>query len=120
MDLAKTDSLFIFLLLAAFVIEHTSKSRISLMISGLTYSLAYMTKQTALPVLVLYAPISLIISNGKSLMIWVSFIVSVVVSIVGLNFLSGGWFVFYTHSNIASHSIAPDLFVFPRKFVRTA
>ncbi len=56
MDLAKVDSLFMLLILAAFYTSRAQSGVIMAVISGVLFALAFFTKQLALPVILIFAP----------------------------------------------------------------
>lgn len=84
MDLAKTDSLFIFLILTAFFVGQRWQSRWGQVFSGLIFVAAYFTKQLALPVIIIYGLASLILTRGRT---WLQLLT---VTLVG-----GGFFCFW-------------------------
>jgi 4-amino-4-deoxy-L-arabinose transferase-like glycosyltransferase len=108
MDLAKTDSLFLFLILVAFFIGHRYQNRWGAIISGLVFVLAYFTKQVALPIVLVLAPISLVVSRGRSWLQWLTAGVIGLMAFWGLDKISSGWFSFYTFDTITHHVIVED------------
>ena len=60
MDLTKTDSLFLLLILIAFFVDQKYASRRGRIISGVVFVLAYYTKQVALPIILIYAVFSVL------------------------------------------------------------
>ncbi len=115
-DLAKTDSLFIFLILAGFLLllrfhrRHVKvtgyKARDWLLITGtaLLFSMAYFTKQTALPILIVLMIASLILSRGYSWPIWLTTGLLTILSFLALDAITRGWFSFYTVDILATHA----------------
>ena len=115
-DLAKTDSLFIFLILAGFLLllrfhrRHVKvtgyKARDWLLITGtaLLFSMAYFTKQTALPILIVLMIASLILSRGYSWPIWLTTGLLTILSFLALDAITQGWFSFYTVDILATHA----------------
>jgi hypothetical protein len=117
MDLAKTDSLFLCLILAAFYAGQGAKERWKLLVSGLLFALAYFTKQLALPVVLALAPISLVVSRGRTWPRWVSAFVLGLVIFWGLDVASQGWFSFYTFDTVTRHTRLADFWLFWRIFL---
>lgn len=105
MDLAKTDSLFLCLVLAAFCVGHQYPNRWGMVISGLLYTLAYYTKQSALLIVVVLAPLSLLVSRGRTWIQWLSTAISGFVAFAWLDIVSDGWFSFYT----LHHTMVSDI-----------
>ena len=112
MDIAKTDSLFLFLILAAFYISQKYSSRRAAIASGVIYVLAYYTKQLALPIILVMCVLSLAESKGKTWLIWLTVAVVGLSSFVGMNAISKGWFSFYTVDTIAHHGRSANIWFF--------
>ena len=112
MDIAKTDSLVLLLILMAFFTYLKYPGRKGMVISGLLFALAYYTKQIALPVILVLATISIFLTRGRSWLQWVSTILSGGLAFLFFEKLSAGWFSFYTIRTIASHQYVPDYFQF--------
>jgi len=72
MDIARTDSLFLFLVLFAFFVGRKYSNRRGMVISALLYVLAYYTKQTALFVILIVAPLSLVAYRGRTWPQWLT------------------------------------------------
>jgi len=112
MDLAKTDSLFIFLILLAFFIGQRFKGYGGIILSGLTFVLAYYTKQVALPIILVTASFSLLASRGRTWMQWaIAFLVGIIV-FAWLEISTDGWYSFYTLDNFLRHKRVYDLSIF--------
>jgi hypothetical protein len=109
MDLVKTDSLLIFLVLLAFWLGWRTTSPYRLILSGVVFAAAYFTKQLALPIIVAYGLASLIATRGRSWPQW-STAASVGLGIyVLLERSSQGWFSFYTISTSIHHDRIPNI-----------
>jgi hypothetical protein len=112
MDLAKTDSLCLFLILFGFFIGVFYEDKRGQVFSGLLFVFAFYTKQITLPVVLVMAPISLLFLRGRNWLQWV------VASVLGLtifwllDFYSQGWFSFYTFQTSLNHNRVPDLLNF--------
>jgi hypothetical protein len=108
MDLAKTDSLFLFLVLAAFFIGHRYQNHWGAITSGFIFVLAYFTKQVTLPIVLVLAPISLVVSRGRYWLQWLTAGAIGLMAFWGLDKISNGWFSFYTFDTITHHVIVED------------
>ena len=117
MDLAKTDSLFLFLILAAFYTGQRAGRRSGLVASGALFALAYFTKQLALPVILALAPVSLLATRGRSWPRWAAAGAAGLAAFWILDAASAGWFSFYTFDTVATHAWQPDLWLFWRLFL---
>jgi len=112
MDLAKTDSLFLFLILLAFWVSTRYQKNTGLLLSGSLFALAYFAKQIALPVVLVLAPISLLISRGRTWFQWLSaFAVGAGLFYV-LDWTSDGWYSFYTFDTVIYHERVPFFWEF--------
>lgn len=104
MDLAKTDSLALFLLIGAYWLgKRGEKSIWPQVVSGILFALAYFTKQIALPVILGVALASLIGSWGRSWPQWLAAALAGALVFLGLELFSEGWFSFYTISTSIRH-----------------
>jgi hypothetical protein len=117
MDLAKVDSLFLFLVLAAFFTARQYPNYWGMVVSGLLYVLAYYTKQVALPIIAIMAPLSLILSKGRTWLQWLTVVVFGFVVFGLLESTSGGWFSFYSIKTLTYHARIPDLWFFWRSLI---
>jgi hypothetical protein len=112
MDLAKVDSLFMLLILAAFYTSRAQPGVIMAVISGMLFGLAYFTKQLALPVILIFAPLSMVISRGKTWLTWfTAFILGASIWLI-LDYSSQGWFSFYTFTALTGHTLVSGWFTF--------
>jgi hypothetical protein len=117
MDLAKTDSLALFLILFAFYISLKYPHRWGMVLSGVIYVLAFYTKQMALPVILALAPISLLVSRGKTALQWLVTCVGGLVVFWGLEQISQGWYSFYTFVTVLHHERIMDWAGFWKAFL---
>lgn len=105
MDLAKTDSVFLFFILLAFYIGRNYPNSVGFILSGLTFVLAFYTKQLTLPIILVLAPMSLITSRGRTWLQWI------ITGFFGLAIFflldsgSDGWFSFYTLETTSYHQV---------------
>jgi 4-amino-4-deoxy-L-arabinose transferase-like glycosyltransferase len=103
-DIARADSLFLFLLLLAVYIMRFYTSRQSYIIAGVCISLAFLTKQTALFIslpLMVYA----IYRSRRCSIFFIGIIVVIVgISTILLNYLHEGWYSFYVFELPREHT----------------
>jgi hypothetical protein len=114
MDLAKVDSLFMLLILAAFYTDQKQSGVFMAAISGALFALAYFTKQLALPVILIFAPISMVISRGKTWLTWLTAFILGVSTWLIMDYSSQGWFSFYTLRAITGHTLVSGWLIFWR------
>jgi len=117
MDLAKTDSLFLFLILLAFFVGYRTRKWQFMIVSGLLLVLAYFTKQITLSIVLVLAPISLVTSRGRTWPIWAVAGMTSVAVFVALDRGSDGWFSFYTFDTVVRHSRILNFAAFWKMFL---
>ncbi|OQX83663.1 MAG: hypothetical protein B6D53_01875 [Candidatus Omnitrophica bacterium 4484_49] len=95
-DVARVDSLFLFLLLLAVFKTRWIKNKKDALLSGILFTLAYFTKQQTL----LVYPFLLVYLYWKGREYFSAFLSTTLIGMLGgsilLNYLSHGWFLFYT------------------------
>ncbi|NIM95442.1 MAG: hypothetical protein GTO18_17230, partial [Anaerolineales bacterium] len=104
MDLAKTDSLFLFLILAGFFVGLRYSNLTGFVASGLLLVLAYYTKQVALPIILVLATFSLISNAGKTWPQWLTVGLIGIVIFIAIDAITDNWFSFYTLDNHMRHT----------------
>jgi len=117
MDLAKTDSLFLFFLVAAFIIGQRAQRWPGWLLSGVLFVLALFTKQLALPIIVALAVVSLVVRRGRNWVQWLTICVFGVGLFFGLDYFSRGWFSFYTFETSITHTRISDIGLFWKKIL---
>ena len=106
LDLARLDSLFLFLLLGSAYLLFFHKSGIGLFFSGVLISLSFLTKQTALFLAVVMCLYSMIFLDR-----WLKIIIPLIFAgLIGLstlffNWLSHGWYSYYVFELPRQHRI---------------
>lgn len=118
MDLAKTDALCMFLLLAGFYVEQRFPDRKGWIFSSLLYILAYFTKQLALVVIILICLSSLVDTRGRSWVRWLMIGLAGYVVFVTYDLATNGWFSFYTVDILQYHNWQGALSVFLQRFLK--
>jgi hypothetical protein len=118
LDLAKTDSLFLLLILIAFIIGRRATNNLGRVSSGILFILAYFTKQIALPFIIVLAPFSLMATRGKSWLQWLTVAIIGVPVMMGIDWITEGWFSFYTIDNFTRHQRLYDPELFWRPVVK--
>ena len=113
LDLARNDALYLFfLLLAVFLWERSRGGFVGHLLAGLAFVLAFLTKQSALLVLVPILAWILITERGSRRWILPGVTLGGILASVGLlTFLSHGWFNYYVFQLPASHELAKSLVV---------
>ena len=99
-DVGRVDSLFVLLMTASYVCVHVrSRHDVALgIISGLLLCLSFLTKQQAVIVFPFLVLLSLLQWRWRRCVATcAAFLVSVVVVVLSMNILSGGWFWFYVY-----------------------
>lgn len=117
MDLAKTDSLVLFLALAAFRVGQGTERRWRMAASGVLFALAYFAKQIALPVALVLALVSLAASRGRTWLRWAVAAGFGLAAFAALDWASAGWFSFYTFDAVARHDRVADFWLFWKKLL---
>jgi hypothetical protein len=112
MDLAKTDSLFLFLILLGFFIIRDTRSLWRLTAGAALFLLAYYTKQSALPVILGVAAGSLVQTRGRTWPLWLAVAGLGIAVFWGLEQVSGGWYSFYTVSLFSYHEKVKSIWGF--------
>ncbi len=114
LDLVKTDSLFLFWILAGFYSSVKWPGKRGIYLSTIFYLLAYYTKQLALVILIGLCVSSLLASRGREWLRWVLLAVLGGGIFLALNLISDGWYSFYTVDIIATHGRNSDYLYFWR------
>lgn len=112
MDTAKSDSLFLFLILSAAFVSRRYRSHGGIWIAGILYVLAYFTKQSAIFIILTMASASLIASRGRTWVQWLFASIAGVGIFWGLDRVSSGWYSFYTFDIISHHHTIEDFWFF--------
>jgi hypothetical protein len=119
MDLAKTDSLCFLLIILGFWLGISSRNAWLQVLSGVIFVLAFFTKQIALPIFLVMAPLSILFSKGRSWIQWT------IAAILGgslfwwMDFYSQGWFSFYAFQTSVRHTKVADLLHFWKELLPT-
>jgi hypothetical protein len=117
MDIAKTDSLFLFLVLFAFYLNRKYQNWWGYILSGGVFVLAYFTKQLTLPIIMMLAPVSLLVRRGRNWLTWLFAGTLGFAIFFYFDQVSNGWFSFYTFDIVTSHGKAVDYFLFWEKLI---
>lgn len=130
MDLAKVDSLFLLLVLAAFAAGRREAGpgdrpaggargawRACLLPAAL-WTAAYFTKQLALPVAAALAVLSLPVRRGRDLRLWLCALLAGLACFGLAEALTGGWFSFFTGATFTKHPLTADIWEFWRLCAR--
>jgi hypothetical protein len=117
MDLAKVDSLFLFLVLSAFAVGRRACgddacSARRLMASGVLWATAFFAKQLTLAIAVVFMPFSLVATRGRSWLQWSTALAAGTLAFWALEHTSEGWFSFFAMSTFTKHSFHPERWEF--------
>jgi hypothetical protein len=110
-DIARVDSLFLFLFLASVYVIRFSQSARAYVLGGILIWLSFMTKQVAL---ILALPLMVHAACRhwrRSLYLIATAVGAVVVSTLILNRIHDGWYTFYIYELPRRHEIIPHLFL---------
>ena len=102
-DIARVDSLFLFFLLAGFLLLRSGGTK-ALLLAGLVFALSFLTKQTALSVFLPVLVWALVNDFRRGLVVVASFATAAGVSCLYINWQSDGWFWFYTFEVPSRHA----------------
>lgn len=109
-DIARVDSLFLFLLLAGLFLIRFKGSAKSHVLAGIFFSLSFLTKQTAL---IVSLPIMLycLYSNWRRAPFFIATVAGIVVlGTFFLNWIHDGWYLYYTFRMPAHHPVAQSMY----------
>ncbi len=116
-DLVKTDSLFMFFILAAFYTGQKFKSTPGMIASAILYVLAYYTKQIALVIIIGLCAASLLESRGRTWLQWLLAGCAGLFIFLVTEKVTGGWFSFYTIDILLYQHWGGDVLFFVRSIV---
>jgi hypothetical protein len=109
-DIARVDSLMVFLLLLGAFIWRKASSGGAAFTAGFVMGLSFLTKQTALPVGAAFGLQILFPGKRKlSLAFIAGFLGTIAGSTALLNRLTSGWYFFYVFEQARGHTIVPSL-----------
>jgi hypothetical protein len=118
MDIAKTDSLCLFLLLAGFLLGRGERRLGAHIATALVYALACYTKQSAVPVILMVIACQLVLRRNG---VWIQLLLFCVVTLAvfaGLDWYTAGWYSFYTLDNVLHFEESSIQAVFFRRLIR--
>jgi 4-amino-4-deoxy-L-arabinose transferase-like glycosyltransferase len=94
-DIARADSLFLFLLLAGLYLIRFKDSSASWLLAGLLFSLSFLTKQTALIISLPMMLYCLLSDRRRSIYFIGAVVVMIAASTYVLNYIHDGWYAYY-------------------------
>jgi hypothetical protein len=109
-DLARVDSLFMLLVLAAVYLARSGASRRSQVSAGLLAAAAILTKQNALVVLAPLLLLLLVSQARRSLLFVGTATVATAAVVLYLNLTTSGWFLYYCLVLLSHHPHVPGAF----------
>jgi hypothetical protein len=109
-DIARVDSLFMFLLLAGVYAVRFREGFWGLLMAGVLMSLAFLTKQTALLVALPLMAYAFLAKPRRSAWAFAgSYVLLLVITTIVLNVATGGWYVYYVFGLPAYHDKLPAM-----------
>ena len=111
LDVARVDSLFLFLLLAALYLIRFKASPGSYILAGALISLSFLTKQTALVVLLPITLYCVFLNWRRSILFIGTVAVLIGIGTLILNYIYDGWFNYYIFYIPRYHPIVRSMFV---------
>lgn len=112
MDIARVDSLFLLLILLAFLVSQRYPNKRGMAVSALLYVSAYYAKQNALLIIAVMLLVSLILSRGRTWPQWFIVVGVGLLTFLALDLTSDGWFSFYTFDMVTYRTIDRDIWFF--------
>ncbi len=103
-DIARVDMLFLFLCLAAIYLLG-KQTVVNSMFAGILFALAFLAKQTALPIFLVSAGATVLLFRKQALPFIASFAVLALVTYFYLNSSTRGWYQYYILALPAMHQI---------------
>lgn len=94
-DMGRPDSFFLFLLLSSLYVIRFKSSNSSAVVSGVIISLAFLTKQTALPILLPVILYTLLSDWRRSIYFIITSAVIIAGSTFILDYMHDGWYTYY-------------------------
>lgn len=108
MDLARVDSLFVFVGLAAFAMLRLGTSSRSAVAAGLLFALSFFTKQTGLLLTGAVVAGALFGIRKRAIIAGVTAAVAMVTGFLALNAATDGWFHYYAFNVASAHAVRRD------------
>jgi len=111
-DIARIDSLFLFLLLAGLYAFDSPRALTRSLVSPMLFFLSFFTKQTALPIALCLAAAALVTrKRSERFMFLLTFSVLMAGSFVIMNTLTNGWYKFFVFELPGQHEILKTFLV---------
>ena len=110
-DIARVDSLFLFLLLMSIYIIKLNDSSISLILAGILVSLSFLTKQTALIISVPIMLYCILLDRYRSIFYFGTIILIIGGSTLLLNYMHDRWFNYYVFKVPTFAPLLKNMFV---------
>ncbi|MBI4847166.1 MAG: glycosyltransferase family 39 protein [Nitrospirae bacterium] len=108
-DVGRPDSFFLFLLLSSLYVIRFKSSNSSSIIAGILISLAFLTKQTALPILLPVILYLLLTDWRRSIYFIITSAVIILGSTLFFDYIHNGWYIYYVFelpSNFSSRVVS--------------
>ncbi|MFH1314563.1 MAG: glycosyltransferase family 39 protein [Candidatus Eisenbacteria bacterium] len=110
-DIARVDSLFLFLFLLAVYVIRFSRSNRAYVLAGILVWLSFLTKQVALIMALPLMAHAAYQNWRRSCYLILTALATVVISSIALDSIHEGWYMFYIYGLPRGHEIIPSLFL---------
>jgi hypothetical protein len=111
MDLARVDSLSLVLLLLGVYLLRLATRPASLLLAGIAFWLAYLSKQTALLVVLPVLVAAFVHWRGRGVFLLAGVLVPLLVGNWLLDHTTGGWFSYYAFTLPRNHALYPPMWI---------
>ena len=111
-DVAKEDSLLLFLLLVAIYLIRFNSTRIGYLTAGLFLALAFLTKQTAIIIAIPLIGYTITRNWRRSIWLVVPVVILIGISTLVFSLLSDGWYLYYVFDVPKEHALLKDMLVY--------
>lgn len=108
-DIARVDSLSLFLLLAGAYLVRSGSSPTAYVLAGMVLSLSHFTKQSALLVALPLAAYSLVLGWRRGLFLAATLVILIAGGTLFLNAVYDGWYNYYVHELPQQHEIVKEM-----------
>jgi len=111
-DIAKPDSLFLFFLLTALYFIRFHDARWSFIVAGILFSLSFLSKQTALVIILPIILCCIYINWRRSLYLIIPTLTIIILTTLFFTATTDGWYNYYIFELPSQHTIDNKLFIY--------
>ncbi len=108
-DIARIDSLYLCLLLAAMFVVKFHQGRAGAVLAGLLIAAAFLAKQTSFAMAAPVMLYCLLVSWRRGLLLIGAAVAGVGLSTLALNWANDGWYAYYIFGIASSHPLVPEI-----------